>query len=127
MRILAIALVLACASAPPEPAATTVASSLHVGAAPEPPATPEAARRPAAAAGTECAGDSDCALTRIPDGGCCATLCTPRAVLRATADALQAHAGECMNGKACPLPPCAPPRAQHVAACVSGRCIAQAR
>ena len=114
MRAVAIALLLGCASrqAPPEAVATTEAASLPM---------------TASAAAADCASDSECALTRIPDGGCCPTLCTPRAVTRERADALQAHVAECSQGKPCPLPPCAPPRLQHFPACVSGRCVAQSR
>jgi hypothetical protein len=102
---------------------------------PNDPAPAPAGGRPAAAsardsadAGDEtagCATDADCALTRVPPGGCCPMLCTPRAVTRQRADALEAAIPACHKGRECPEPLCRPPRDEIAAACAQGRCVAR--
>jgi hypothetical protein len=72
-----------------------------------------------------CASDADCALTRVPPGGCCPMLCTPRAVTRKRADALEAAIAICEKGRNCPQPLCRPPTREITAACVEGRCVAK--
>jgi hypothetical protein len=76
-----------------------------------------------------CKVDADCALTRMDDGQCCPMLCQPRAVAKASAEALEKYAATCEkpgNAKMCPAPPCAPPRVTLEAACVSGKCETRA-
>lgn len=72
-----------------------------------------------------CASDAECALTRVPPGGCCPMLCTPRAVTRKRADALEAAIAICEKRRKCPQPPCRPPTREITAACVEGRCGAK--
>jgi hypothetical protein len=72
-----------------------------------------------------CSSDDQCALTRVPPGGCCETLCAPRAVTRARADALRADDRACLHGKMCPEVSCHPLGQQGVEAkCQAGRCNA---
>jgi hypothetical protein len=70
-----------------------------------------------------CAADADCALTSVAKGGCCPTLCGPRAVTRARAAALDAGTASCAGGGKCPQPLCMPPRARPVPACEASRCV----
>jgi hypothetical protein len=73
-----------------------------------------------------CSSDADCALTRVAAGGCCETLCVPRAVTRTKADALGADDRACMHGKPCPEISCHPLGQQGVEAkCEAGRCNAR--
>jgi hypothetical protein len=77
-----------------------------------------------------CKTDDDCALTKMADGQCCPMLCQPRAVSKASAEALEKYASVCEKPSKmaqCPVPDCAPPR-QIVAgaACVSGQCVTRA-
>jgi hypothetical protein len=73
-----------------------------------------------------CSSDDQCALTRVPPGGCCDTLCAPRAVTRARADALNADDRACTHGKTCPEVSCHPLGQQGVdAKCEAGRCTAR--
>jgi hypothetical protein len=73
-----------------------------------------------------CSSDDDCALTRVAKGGCCETLCVPRAVTRTKADALRADDRACMHGKTCPEVSCHPLGQQGVEAkCEAGRCNAR--
>lgn len=126
MRLfLAAALVaLACASREipaPAPLAQSVASQAR--AAPEAPpseARPplEARGAPAAAGDLRCTTDADCTLTRIPAGGCCASLCEPRVVTVKQAAALAAAGAACR----CAEPQCAPERTQMVPFCQAGSC-----
>jgi len=81
----------------------------------------------AAAEDSPCASDDDCAFTLVGPGACCPMLCAPRAVTKKAADALEAHVRECSQGKSCPLPSCAPPRFQTVAACEKNRCVTKVR
>ena len=71
-----------------------------------------------------CSSDDQCALTRVAQGGCCETLCVPRAVTRARADALGADNRACLHGKTCPDISCHPLGQQVEPKCESGRCIA---
>ena len=66
-----------------------------------------------------CATDADCTSTRVPAGGCCATLCDARALTKARAEELQQRATNCGS---CPVPLCRPSRSYRIAACVEGRC-----
>jgi hypothetical protein len=73
-----------------------------------------------------CSSDGECALTRVAAGGCCETLCVPRAVTRTKADALRADDRACMHGKTCPEVSCHPLGQQGVEAkCEAGRCTAR--
>jgi hypothetical protein len=88
-------------------------------------------RAPAKApkAALTCKVDADCALTRMDDGQCCPMLCQPRAVAKASAEALEKYAATCEkpgNAKLCPAPACAPPRFTLEAACVSAKCETRA-
>jgi hypothetical protein len=134
----ACALLLACASRNQEkPAQVTTA----LPGTPPPVATPAPARAPdpgpsPAAASPErnpagggsqaddapCAKDGDCGETRVPAGGCCPTLCTPRVVTRRRAAALEANAASCNAGRACAELQCAPQRVHLVPVCQAGRC-----
>jgi hypothetical protein len=80
------------------------------------PASPEAERR----------SDAECAITRVPQGECCARLCSGRAVTAKEAQTLDARVSACKErGKPCSIPPCAPPRTRPVAVCTGGRCGAR--
>jgi hypothetical protein len=71
----------------------------------------------------ECRSDADCAITLVPEGECCARLCTGRAVTVAEDQALDVRERECRErGERCIIPPCAPPRTRPVAVCTGGRC-----
>jgi hypothetical protein len=72
-----------------------------------------------------CSSDDQCGLTRVPEGGCCETLCVPRAVTRARADALRADDRACLHGKMCPDVSCHPLGQQVEAKCEAGRCNAR--
>jgi hypothetical protein len=75
-----------------------------------------------------CKTDADCAFTTYADGGCCPSLCQPRAVAKTSADALERYAAACAkpNGRECPELSCAAPSSARVPACVSGKCVARA-
>jgi|GEM_PF-5328958 len=80
------------------------------------PASPEAERR----------SDAECAITLVPQGECCARLCSGRAVTAKEAQTLDARVSACEErGKPCSIPPCAPPRTRPVAVCTGGRCGAR--
>src|SRR5262245_32994489 len=100
--------------------------------APEPPAAaaapapPPAAVAPSpatsAAPAAACQKDSDCALTRVPEGDCCPRLCTPRAVPAAEASALEEAVGRCeREGRPCPLPSCR--EMAFEVGCTAGQCV----
>jgi hypothetical protein len=72
-----------------------------------------------------CSSDDQCALTRVAAGGCCETLCVPRAVTRARADALAAKQTSCAQGSACPDISCHPLGQSLGVTCQAGRCRAQ--
>jgi peptidyl-tRNA hydrolase len=82
---------------------------------------PRAAATASAAEDSPCAKDDDCALTRVPPGTCCASLCSPRAVTRARAADLDQRSVDCQH---CIEPLCRDPRPVQ-AACSAGRCVAQ--
>jgi len=86
----------------------------------------KAAKPPKAA--TTCSTDADCAFTPYTDGGCCPTLCQPRAVTKTSAEALEKYAASCakQNGRECPELACAPPAIRRQPACISGKCEARA-
>ena len=114
MRILAAALIAACASAPSSPTVVVVANE-----------------KPTAAAVTDdspCAADADCAFTRVGAGEtvCCPMLCTPRVVTRKRAKELEDRIPACSGGRECPQPMCRPPREQVTPACVQNKCVAKA-
>src|SRR6266478_9891705 len=116
--------------APPAPAARPAATSAgaSAGAGEGAEAGGGAAAGNATAAGHEtsgCATDADCSLTRVPPGGCCPMLCTPRPVTRRRADALEAAIPNCHKGRECPEPLCRPPDREVAAACAEGRCVAR--
>jgi len=68
-----------------------------------------------------CATDSECALTRIAPGTCCASLCSPRAVTRARARELEQRGADC---RGCLEPLCRDP-GRVDATCRDGRCVAK--
>ncbi|QSQ24015.1 hypothetical protein JY651_03280 [Pyxidicoccus parkwayensis] len=71
----------------------------------------------------ECRADADCEITLVPEGECCARMCSGRAVPVAEARALEARVNACReHGDRCVIPPCAPPRTRPVAVCTGGRC-----
>jgi|SRR5438067_279262 len=72
-----------------------------------------------------CSSDDQCALTRVPAGGCCETLCFPRAVTRARADAIAANERTCTHGKPCPEVSCHPLGQFFEVKCESGKCTAR--
>ncbi|MFL5363351.1 MAG: hypothetical protein ACJ78U_20480 [Myxococcales bacterium] len=72
-----------------------------------------------------CSTDDQCALTRVAAGGCCETLCVPRAVTRARADALAAKQTSCTQGRTCPDISCHPLGQSVGVRCEAGRCLAQ--
>lgn len=95
----------------PEPPSPAPAS------APVPVATVEQPSVP-----VECQKDSDCALTQVPEGGCCPQLCTPRAVPAAEATALEQAVQRCeREGRPCALPSCRAAMAFEVG-CAEGKC-----
>ena len=67
-----------------------------------------------------CKDDAGCALTPVEPGGCCATLCHPRAVTRRRAAELEASAASCSAH--CDRPQCAPLKVDLTVDCVEGRC-----
>jgi hypothetical protein len=75
-----------------------------------------------------CKTDDDCAFTTYADGGCCPSLCQPRAVAKTSAEALEKYGATCAkpNGRECPELSCAAPSSARVPACVSGTCEAHA-
>jgi hypothetical protein len=115
-------------TAPPERGALPGAGPITAGAGPITAAEAAQLARAGERAASDpdaapCAADADCALTSVPKGGCCPTLCSPRAVTRARAAALDAGIGSCDGGGKCPQPLCLPPRARVVPACEAGRCV----
>jgi len=72
-----------------------------------------------------CSSDDQCALTRVPEGGCCETLCVPRAVTRGRADALGKDDRACLHGKMCPDVSCHPLGQQVQAKCEASRCVSR--
>jgi hypothetical protein len=104
--------------------------------APAPEATPlptktRAAHKPrghasrAPKASDKCTTDEDCVLTSLADQKCCPTLCSPRPVSKASAEALAKYAASCSKHDECPALACAPPHIISVPACVSGKCVAR--
>jgi hypothetical protein len=71
-----------------------------------------------------CTTAADCALTLVPPGGCCPTLCVPRAVTSQRALALESTFAACRRTAACAPSSCQPAR-NLVPACVTNHCIAQ--
>ncbi len=119
MRLFSAAALIALACASREiPAPVPLAQQA---AASQAKAAPEA--RGAAPAGDDarCATDADCTLTRIPAGGCCASLCEPRVVTVKQAAALDSGGAACR----CAEPQCAPERMQVVAFCRAGSCASR--
>lgn len=91
---------------------TTAALSTDAGARGQ--STPPAA---------ECQSDADCDITLVPEGECCARMCTGRPVTVTEARAIDARKRECQErGERCIIPPCAPPRYRPVPVCTAGRC-----
>jgi len=74
-----------------------------------------------------CRSDADCALTRIPTGQCCPSLCEGRPVTKQCAAKLDQSAERCAREPGgCPQPLCRPPPFVTVPACENGRCVAKA-
>jgi hypothetical protein len=80
---------------------------------------------PAGADDGPCSRDDQCALTKVAPSGCCETLCIPRAVTRARAEALAANQSACTHGKICPDVSCRPPLSASMPKCQAGRCVAE--
>lgn len=115
-------------SAPPSPQASgpmTAAEAAATLSRQHPGGAAEAA--PATGSDEACASDDDCTLTRLAPGACCPMLCSPRAVTRKGADALEAQVKSCGLTKPCPQPPCAPPRQLIYPACEKNRCVTKVR
>jgi len=109
---------------PPAPSAVGAATTATARKSAQGAASTDAGDR--ADAGDEtagCASDANCALTRVPPGGCCPMLCTPRAVTQKRADALEAAIPICEKSRRCPQPLCRPPMREITASCVEGRCV----
>jgi hypothetical protein len=68
-----------------------------------------------------CAGDEECTLTRVPEGGCCPQLCAPRAVAVRVARKLRRGMSRCEGGRHCVMPMCRMMQAVE-AACIESRC-----
>jgi hypothetical protein len=81
---------------------------------------PGAQRQESGADDAPCATDADCTLTRVAPGGCCSSLCSPRAVTRARAKELEQRGAEC---RGCIEPLCRD-RGRLAPACQAGRCVA---
>lgn len=108
---------------PPPSLGATLGGSPAAPSAPGTPARPPAARPPAQDA-PQCQKDSDCAVTRVPDGDCCPSLCTPRAVTVAEAQRVQERVQRCeAENRPCRVPACMPKALE--AACVAGACTAR--
>jgi hypothetical protein len=73
-----------------------------------------------------CTVDADCALTRLGDRDCCPKTCQPRAVAKASAEALERYNAACRPAGGCPDLSCPPPRQDSAPACVDGRCTVRA-
>ncbi len=102
-----------------EAPSTSTPEAHDAGAQPRPAASNE---RPAPP-GAECRSDDDCTLTLVPEGECCARLCTGRAVTATEAQAIDARVSACEErGRPCAIPSCAPPRMRPMAVCTGGRC-----
>src|SRR5881397_1187749 len=101
MRTLALALLVACATAPSSHTVVVVADEKPVAAA-------------VTADDSPCASDADCAFTRVGAGetACCPLLCAPRVVTKKRARELEDRIPVCSGGRACPEPMCRPPREQ---------------
>ena len=115
MRTLALALLVACATAPSAP--TVVLADEK--------AAPAMAGAPVNAEDSPCASDADCAFTRVGPGetACCPMLCAPRVVTKKRAKELEDRIPACSGGRECPLPMCRAPREQVTAACVENKCV----
>src|SRR5687767_3564304 len=117
----AVVLLLACKTpAPPAPPAPPPPEA----PAPAPPAAEATLETPAPLAAA-CRQDSDCALTRVPEGDSCPKLCTPRAVLAAEARELEVAVERCeREGRPCPLPSCRAAMTTEVG-CTAGKCVSR--
>jgi hypothetical protein len=74
------------------------------------------------AAEAQCRRDEDCAVTRVREGSCCKTLCTPRPVSADEGARLEEASRSCETR--CPIPACRPESTSYRAACVQNRCSA---
>ena len=96
-----------------EPAPTVLHARKQPKTTPKPPKTSDS-----------CTSDADCALTALAEGAFCPTLCQPRPLSKASAEALEKWAAACAQTRAkCPVVDCAPPRTMREPACVSGKCV----
>jgi hypothetical protein len=92
---------------------------------PPPPNAPLTPIPEAAPSALSCQQDSDCALTYVPEAGCCPTLCAPRGVTLAEARRREGLVQQCekSRGHPCPVPFCRA-RAFGVG-CTGGVCTAR--
>jgi hypothetical protein len=104
----ALALLVACATAPSTTPVIIVSDE-----------------KPVAADDSPCASDADCAFTRVgaAETACCPMLCTPRVVTKKRAKELEDRIATCTGERGCPQPMCRPPREQVTAACVQSKCV----
>lgn len=79
-------------------------------AKPAPPLGPKRTPPPPPAASSgkaPCREDSDCVLTFVPEGGCCRSLCQPRAVSPAEARLTDERVAQCeKESRPCAIPMC---------------------
>ena len=130
MRSLLTACILSfgCASGSKQaPAATVTAAEAAAILSRQHPVAGGDAAPAAASDDASCASDDDCTSTRLAHGACCPMLCSPRAVTRKEAEALDAHVKSCGMTHPCPQPSCAPPRQMTYPACEKNRCVTKVR
>ncbi|MCP3145063.1 hypothetical protein [Pyxidicoccus xibeiensis] len=124
LLLCSLLLCLGCARSVEPTQRPTDAASPEAGGELAPPAPAVTDAGPVAEA--ECRSDADCAVTNMPEGECCPTLCTGRVVTAREAQGLLASERACVErGEPCALPPCAPPRSRIVPVCTGGRCTAR--
>ncbi len=66
-----------------------------------------------------CQDNEECTSTRVPPGGCCASLCTSRPITKLHAAEQEKRKASCRE---CPQPLCRPSAGARVPACVQGIC-----
>jgi hypothetical protein len=112
-------------SNPPPPITATPETSAPLSATPAPTSSTETPPPSLGAPidGGKCQKDSDCAVTRVPDGDCCPMLCTPRGVTAAESRRIEERVRQCeAESRPCRAPACMPKALRP--ACVGGTCTA---